>query len=202
MFESPLHLVKGIIFDLDGTLLTSSLNFQVIRRQIKCPPGQDILSFITGLSLHEQHRANQIVLDHEMNDAKQARWIEGVQHCLSVLQSRRIPLAIVTRNNKEATWLKLNNNKLLVDIVITREDAPPKPNPNALLKIAVSWNLPVQTIAYIGDYLYDVQAAKNAGMFAGLYAPQELPEYAHLADWVFSHFNQLTALLKSQATHS
>jgi HAD superfamily hydrolase (TIGR01549 family) len=200
MFAKPLHLIKGIIFDLDGTLLTSALDFQAMRQQINCPPQQDILSFIAALPQEQQHAANQVVLDHELADAQTSSWIEGAQLAISMLQSNRIPTAIVTRNSKEATWLKLNNNQLAVDVVLTREDAPAKPDPSALLQIAELWQLPVQQLAYIGDYLYDLQAANNAQMFAGLYAPEHIPDYSHLADWVFKDFAQLIGLFIANQT--
>lgn len=190
-----MQLVEGFIFDLDGTLLSSALNFRAIREQINCPPEQDILSFIAGLSADNQGMANKIVIEHEIQDAHRAVWIEGARQVIQTLQTHKIPVAIVTRNSKEATWTKLNNNNLMVDIVLTREDAPPKPNPRALLDIAEQWHLPVQNLIYIGDYLYDVQAANNAGMIAGLYAPEGEPDYAHLADWLFKHFDQLNQML-------
>ncbi|MDP5032644.1 MAG: HAD-IA family hydrolase [Paraglaciecola sp.] len=197
MFHQPLDVIKGIIFDLDGTLLTSSLDFKVIREQIHCPSHLDVLSFIAGLPAQTQEVANQVVLAHEMADAQDSMWISGAEQAIASLKKRQIPIAIVTRNSKQATLHKLKNNKLVVDTVITREDAPPKPNPNALLKIAKDWGLPVQQVAYIGDYLYDIQAANNADMFAGLYAPNEVPNYAHLAHWVFNHFDQFTGLIKT-----
>jgi HAD superfamily hydrolase (TIGR01509 family) len=198
MFDTPFEAVKGIIFDLDGTLLTSSLNFMDIRQQIKCPPQQDILGYITGLSKEQQRIAERIVIEHEIKDALSAKWIPGAQQAMVLLQNCNIPMAIVTRNSKEATWLKIKNNNLKIDLVITREDAPPKPDPSALLNIATQWQIPVKNLVYIGDYLYDVQAANNAGMLAGLYAPEGEPDYAHLADWVFCHFEQLTAMFNGK----
>ncbi|MGO4894014.1 HAD family hydrolase [Flavobacterium sp. W21_SRS_FM6] len=197
MFHQPLDIIKGIIFDLDGTLLTSSLDFKAIREQIHCPSHLDVLSFIAGLPAQTQEVANQVVLAHEMADAQDSMWISGAEQAIASLKKRKIPIAIVTRNSKQATLHKLKNNKLVVDTVITREDAPPKPNPYALLKIAKNWGLPVQQVAYIGDYLYDIQAANNADMFAGLYAPNEVPNYAYLAQWVFNHFDQFTGLIKT-----
>lgn len=198
MFDTPFESVKGVIFDLDGTLLTSSLNFMGIRQQIKCPPQQDILGYIAGLSKEEQLIAEYTVIEHELNDALSAKWIPGAQQAMALLRNCNIPMAIVTRNSKEATLLKIKNNDVKIELVITREDAPPKPDPRALLDIATRWQIPVKNLAYIGDYLYDVQAANNAGMLAGLYAPEGEPDYAYLADYVFCHFDQLYHMMKAQ----
>ena len=43
------HLVKGIIYDLDGTLASSTLNFKAMRETIGCPLGHDLLNFIESI---------------------------------------------------------------------------------------------------------------------------------------------------------
>jgi len=37
------HMPKAVIFDLEGTLVSSSLDFTAIREQTACGPGQDLL---------------------------------------------------------------------------------------------------------------------------------------------------------------
>ena len=187
--------IKGFIFDLDGTLVTSQLDFNYLRGVLQCPPEQDILRFISALSTQEQTRANKVVEDYELQDAYNGVWIEGAEQLIRTLTQRQLPVAIVTRNSKQATALKLANNQLFFDLILTREDAPPKPDPSALLHIAQRWKIPVTELAYVGDYLYDIQAAKNAGMLAYLYAPDTQPDYAQQADWIFSRFADLNALV-------
>jgi len=48
--------------------------------------------------------------------------------------------------------------------VLTREDAPAKPDPTALLMVANTWQLRPEDCLYVGDFIYDQQAAENAGM--------------------------------------
>ena len=73
-------------------------------------------------------------------------------------------MAIVTRNCREATAIKLANNAIPIDIVLTREDAPAKPDPTALLMVARQWQLNAEDCLYVGDFIYDQLAAENAGM--------------------------------------
>lgn len=187
--------LQGIIFDLDGTLVHSGLDFKFIRNQLGCPQDQDILTFIENLEPDQQLIANQVVAKYELQDAQNPQWIAGVETLLMALSETRIPIAIVTRNSRQAARLKLANSRVQVERVITREDAPAKPDPTALLMIADEWQLAPNKIAYVGDYLYDVQAANNAGMVSCLYAPSYIPDYAHLADWCFNHFDEFHAAL-------
>ena len=57
--------------------------------------------------------------------------------------------------------------------------------------------MPVDNVIYVGDYLYDIQAAHNANMRACLYAPNETPPYADQADYVLHDFYDLVALVES-----
>jgi HAD superfamily hydrolase (TIGR01509 family) len=196
---NPFTNVCAVIFDLDGTLLSSNLDFVGMRNEIGCPYDQDILSFIATLSEPNQQAANRIVAFHELTDAKSASWIDGVEHCVTSLRRMQVPMAIVTRNSREAVALKISNNNVPIDHIVTREDGPPKPDPTTLINIARQWQIEVHQIAYVGDYLYDVQAANNAGMMSCLFASDGSPEYGHLADYIFSDFNEFLQNLKNTA---
>jgi HAD superfamily hydrolase (TIGR01549 family) len=165
--------VKGIIFDLDDTLVETSLDFAAIKRDIACPAKADILTFIDNLSCSKQQdEASRIVREHELNDAQTSVWLPGAKDFVEEARQHALPLAIVTRNCRQATELKLNRNNIGIDFVITREDAPAKPDPTALLSIANEWQIKANEIAYLGDYIYDIQAAHNADMQAWLYKYQ------------------------------
>lgn len=153
--------------------MRTTLDFAAIKRSIGCPSADDILSFIQNLACDERKaEANQVVLEHELQDAQTSVWLPGAEAFLDSAKQHALPLAIVTRNCREATEIKLNNNRIDVEHVITREDAPAKPDPTALLRIAEAWQLSPPDIAYLGDYIYDIQAAHNANMQAWLYQYQ------------------------------
>lgn len=156
--------IQGVIFDLDGTLVESSLDFTKMRNDIGCPKDEDILVYIDSLPEAKRERSEAIVLQHEMLDATHAAILPIGKIMLEQVAAARLPMAIVTRNCRAATEQKLRNNQIHIPIVITREDAPPKPAPTALLQIASLWDLPPKELLYVGDYIYDRQAAENAGM--------------------------------------
>lgn len=177
-------MIKAIIFDLDGTLVESRLDFARMRADIACPQDQDILAFISSLKPGEREEAESIVHQHEIIDAKNVSLITGVDTMLAQIAELGLHTAIVTRNSQIATELKLVQTGIEVERVLTRECAPPKPSPEALLQLCDSWQVSPQEAIYIGDFLYDLQAAANANMHACLYVAGKLPEYAEQAGFV------------------
>jgi len=53
--------LKLVIFDLDGTLLDSPLDFDAIRCEIGLPDGQPILEALEGLPPPERARAEAVI---------------------------------------------------------------------------------------------------------------------------------------------
>ena len=195
---TQVEAIHGVIFDLDGTLVSSELDFSLIKAQIGCPDNEDLLDFIAELpSPYMREEAMNIVHQHELLDAQHATLLPGVSEAIALLNERNIPMAIVTRNFDKAAALKLKNNPLPISTVLTRSDAPAKPDPSALNAIATLWNISADNLLYVGDYLYDIQAAHNANMRACLYAPNETPPYADQADYVLHDFYDLVALVES-----
>lgn len=181
---------------MDGTLVNSQLDFNALRAETGCPEGLGLLEFMAGLSCPQQRADTAAIIDrHEQEGATASTWIAGAQQYLESLLAAGVPVGIVTRNSRSAVT-RVQQKLALPDIpVITREDAPPKPDPAGLLQLAWLWQLPPHQLAYVGDFRFDLEAARNAGMMAVLYAQQAGNPDAELADLVFSHFDQLAALL-------
>lgn len=187
--------IKGIIFDLDGTLVTSNIDFPWLRLQCQCPDNVDLLTHIESLPEAQRLNAEKIVFDHEMQEAMESEKLPNIDSVLDFCIRQNIPMGIVTRNVSEAAALKINNNQINISRVISRNDAAPKPNPEGLLMLAKEWDIAPQHILYVGDYLYDVQAANNAGMVSCLYYQHELPGYHGQADVVIKDHLELSEML-------
>lgn len=184
LFQRSLDLadIAGVVFDLDGTLAHSNPDFPAIRAALGLAPGTDILTHIAGMEACLQPDALALVHRFEMEAAARATWIDGASELLQFLHSRKLPTAVLTRNMRQAASLTLGRLGLEVELLLTREDAPAKPDPSGLLQIATSWQLPPQRLLYVGDYLFDVQTAQRAGSASALYCPVVVPDYGHLAD--------------------
>ena len=196
--KAQVEAIQGVIFDLDGTLVSSELDFSLIKAQIGCPCEQDLLDYIAQLpSPYMREEAMNIVHQHELQDAQFATILPGVTEAVNALKVKNIPMAIVTRNFDKAAAIKLQNNPLPIETVLTRSDAPAKPDPSALNAIATLWNIHASNLLYVGDFLYDIQAAHNANMRACLYAPNAVPIYADQADYVLREFTELVTLVES-----
>jgi len=186
---------EAVIFDLDGTLISSNLDFRAICEQVGCVPGQDLLRYMETLSLVERSRVAQIIYEHEMEDANSCEVLPGVKAMLKALEQKNIRMAIVTRNSASATHIKLARSGINLEYVITRDDAPPKPAPDALINLAKLWDIEQKNCVYVGDYVYDIEAAHRANMHSALYSAAGLPDFAEQAHFVFRHYDKFEAVL-------
>ncbi len=55
--------------------------------------------------------------------------------------------------------------------------------------------LEVSEMIYVGDYLFDLQTAANAGMPSCLYLNEHNSHFLPLASWSFRHFDELSSML-------
>ena len=190
-----LSSIQGVIFDLDGTLADSRLDFTAIRSELACPEGVGVLEYIQLLPGSERRAAEQIVLDHERRGAERAEWIPGARECRQFCARRNLPTAILTRNAREVADLTMSRLGIQVDMLLAREDCPPKPAPDGLLQIAAAWSLSPKRLVYVGDFLYDLQAARRANMISCFYDPALTGLYPDETDWHLGDFEQFTEML-------
>jgi len=189
------HL-KGIIFDLDGTLVDSQLDFDGMRRETGCPPQRGLLEHIDTLTDDKaKENAAAVILRYEMQGAREASWMPGADRLLKRLSACAMPVGIVTRNSRNASELTLTKLGAPPLVLITREDAAPKPDPDGLLQLADRWGLTPGELAYVGDFRFDLEAAYRANMTSVLFLQDDNRDYVGQADIAFSHFNELARML-------
>jgi len=189
--------LRGIIFDMDGTLVDSGLDFDAIRRDIGLPEKHPILEGVEAIAEGpERDRALEILHRHEHDGAMRATPFPGVADLLGRLVQLELRSGVLTRNSRASAHTTLERLGWSFDSVLTREDAPAKPDPTGVLAICDDWGLSPPEVLFVGDYLFDLQAGHNAGTKAALFAPGRLPEWADLADWVVSSFGELEELIE------
>lgn len=190
-----------MIFDLDNTLVSSTLNFDEIRATLGCEKTDDLLEFVDALPEREQANANKQLIDYEVNDALNAKKLLGTDQLLGLLSELAIPCAIVTRNCRQAALIKLQNNNIDIAMLLTREDHKAKPAPDALLHLAELWQIAPENLLYVGDYIYDLQAALNANTMSCLVTHGETFDYASLANIVVNELLELRDVVEQSFTN-
>jgi HAD superfamily hydrolase (TIGR01549 family) len=187
--------VLGVVFDLDGTVVSQELDFEAIRVEIGLPSGTPLLEALARMPLSERQRAGVILDEHERIAAAKARLLPGVIEFMGRLERRGIPRALLSRNSRRSVATILERFGLRFDPVMAREDAPHKPDPAGLTRICHAWMLQPSEVLIVGDFLYDLQAGKAAGTRTALVTHGRDWPFAHLADVTFSSFCELPELL-------
>ncbi len=186
------HSIRGVIFDLDGTLVDSRLDFEAMRHEIGLPPGTPVLEGVLALADCDRPPAWEIIDRHERRGAETATLVPGAIELLVELQRRSIRTAVVTRNGRTFARLTIDRLSIPIEFMMTRDDAAPKPNPEALLAVQQKWYLPGQSTAMVGDFRFDLEAGRAAGARTVLYSAdcsdEELTAWRPLADFVVPSF--------------
>ena len=171
---------RGVIFDLDGTLTEPLLDFEAIRRELGLPSGTPILEAMEALDVAARARAELILRRHEMDAIRAATLADGCRELLDLLAARDVPVAILTRNVRDAVDDFLRRFAMRVAASYTREDGPPKPSPAGVLALCRTFGLPPGEVWVVGDYKWDVIAGRGAGCHTALVLS---PLPAALDDW-------------------
>lgn len=181
---------KAVIFDLDGTLVHSSIDYEEMRKRVI-----EIIS-TTGVStegLSQSRRIWEIIQGSEraleevglskdirelllkrinaaLNEVElQAlETVEPIRNALQTLQSLRshgFKIGIATRGCKDYAIRSLEKTGLnvYVDVMLARDDVKhPKPDPRHLLDVVEALGCPIDRVIYIGDTTTDLSTAQAA----------------------------------------
>ncbi|HBI40518.1 MAG TPA: HAD family hydrolase [Tenacibaculum sp.] len=176
---------KGVVFDLDGTLLNTIETYSNIMNELlsrkKFPLHETSLynTFIGNgaknfirLSLPEEKRQETVINSmlhdfhkiYEETYNKHSRSYEGITSLLLKLQASEIKLGILSNKLHHLTikcadyfFPKINFEK-----VLEQSEQYKKPNPEGLLDISKSLNLDSKDILFVGDTEVDIETAQNA----------------------------------------
>ena len=152
-----------MIFDLDGTLTEPLLDFEAIRREIGIEPGLPILEALDHRDTAGRARAEEILRRHELEAIAAATLADGCRDLLALLESLRVPTAILTRNVRDAVTAFERRFDFRFQAVHTREDGPPKPSPHGALALCRALGIAAADTLAVGDYKFDIIAGRDAG---------------------------------------
>ncbi|MCL2826399.1 MAG: HAD-IA family hydrolase [Eggerthellaceae bacterium] len=175
---------KAVLFDLDGTLIdTMELILESFRRASAdvlgaALPDAQVRSLI-GIPLIEQARILAPEHPQELFDAYQGynfalhddmvRYFEGTREMLeaAIADGRRLAVVTSKRNGPALKGLSLFGLQRYFEFIIGMEDTEKhKPDPQPLLLAAARMGRAADACIYVGDSVFDMQAARAAHMAA------------------------------------
>ena len=185
--------LRGVIFDLDATLVDSGLDFDLMRREMGLVGERPILETLNSLETAEAERMWAIVTEHELRGVARATLFPGAAEFLHELAARGIKRGVLTRNSRASTLATLARFDLEMDHVLAREDGPVKPDPSGIRRMCAAWEIEPSECVMIGDFLFDIQAGRRAGtrtvLFTGAGGPHGMDDHEG-ADWTLASFHE------------
>jgi len=201
--NSKLPTLKGVVFDMDDTLVRSNLDISAMYKEIfgvDPSKNSDILKDIADMeSPDEQKRAFEIIEEIEETSRQQMTLMPGCSEVLAWLSHHQIPGALVTRNSRTTTdiFCQKLSSEFSFERAITRDDKgiPPKPDPTAMNLLAKdAFGCETSEILMVGDSIAnDIVFGKNAGTQTALLVENadETSSEKDAADISVSHLTQL-----------
>lgn len=181
MFKSQ---IKGVVFDLDGTLVDSlkttfeAFNHGIVTLGGKTHTPQEIMKYfgpgegqIFARILGEEHadRAYQLCREYLDQNLHNVPFHDGVPEMLEAIKSAGLPVSIVTGRSWNTTEVILKHHRMLdrfVTVIANDHVGSPKPSPEGIALALTRMKLAAENSVYVGDSWVDTRAARLAGSHA------------------------------------
>eukprot|EP00588_Corethron_pennatum_P009139 CAMPEP_0194270260 /NCGR_PEP_ID=MMETSP0169-20130528/4284_1 /TAXON_ID=218684 /ORGANISM="Corethron pennatum, Strain L29A3" /LENGTH=173 /DNA_ID=CAMNT_0039012241 /DNA_START=70 /DNA_END=587 /DNA_ORIENTATION=- len=132
--------LRGVIFDMDGTLTVPNLDFAEMYSRAGVDPSEDILTAIEKMPEDRARSAQAVIEEMEEEGRRTLALRPGAAQMGAWLSSHGVPTALVTRNTEatvrslEELWEKAGAAPF--DVTIARDSrggsVPSKPDPASL----------------------------------------------------------------------
>jgi len=191
--------IKGILFDLDGTLVDSKPAYieaaKITFSKLGLSPISDSEAIAIPRKIEQKQPLNLNIetkpstflalylRSYYSISEQKTKLISNVSKTLNSL-SKKMSLSLVTMRFVPKQSLinelkKFNIAEYFDPIVTAIDTCKPKPSPEALLKCVNSMNLNVKDCIIVGDSVNDIKAGRAANMktvsvLSGIYSLQEL----------------------------
>jgi HAD superfamily hydrolase (TIGR01509 family) len=128
--------------------------------------GKPILAYLEDLEEPERSEKWEALEKFEHEATLKARLKKGIPEFLDYLEQRGIKRALVTNNSRKNVDYLLDKFQLRFDSVLTRESGLWKPSGRPFTFVMERLRLRQDECCVIGDSLFDIQAAEDAGIDA------------------------------------
>jgi phosphoglycolate phosphatase len=180
--------VRAVLFDFDGTLVHLNIDFAQMRAGVEAIlPQYDlhvgasasrytlelVEECVKTLTVRDggetaaafRRDAEAAIIAVEVGAADEAGIHQGVPELLRWLRVEGVRVGIVTRNCRAAVDRILDRNRLVYDILLTRDDVElVKPDPEHLLAALRALEVEPGHALMVGDHPMDVRAGRLAGI--------------------------------------
>jgi len=218
--EKPMLKVKGILLDLDGTIVDSKEAYlEAVKTAFKMT-GQRMVDAKIVTEIPKRLEQNLPIKDllkgidvqkfldiyfvaYYQATSVKARPIPKISDTLKKL-SEKAKLALTTMRyvpkEKVASELeKFGLAKYFQYIITALDTHDPKPSPEALIKCAKQLNIQICECMVVGDSVADIKAGKNAGaktvaVLSGIFSREELE--SEKPDLILESVNKLPDFLE------
>ncbi len=180
--------IRGVIFDLDGTLLDTvedighAANQALESKDLQTHPITAYRHFVGHGSLELMRKATVgeavdegivVQLEAAFQAAYEDHWSRttrpypGIADLLDAITEKGLPMAVLS--NKPHRFTLKCVESLLAGWTFSptlgqRIHIPKKPDPKAALDIALDWRIPPSDLAFVGDTTIDMETGLKAGM--------------------------------------
>lgn len=184
MKELKINNIKGVVFDLDGTLIDSksdilsAFSFAFDNLKVEKPP-DEVLIHTIGARLEEcfkpflgddenllKEAAQLFRIHYESHFLVKTKPFKGIETLLKNLSEKRLLAVVTMKKGKYAREILFHFgwSHYFKCVIGAEEGLKAKPDPEMLKKAIENIGLKKEEIVYIGDTAVDLQTAKNGGV--------------------------------------
>ena len=195
--QHQLHRRNHWIFDMDGTLTISAHDFEFIRRKLGLEPKVPILEALNAMPTKQATPLWESLNEMEEYFAEKSSLMHGAAALLHKLHSRGAQLAILTRNTMPVVEKTLQacgiRHFFPAEQILDRDSCAPKPSPDGIHRLLEHWQADAADTVMVGDYLFDLQAGKSAGVTTIHIDQQGEFAWPEVADICIREFSEIDA---------
>lgn len=162
------RVLRGVVFDMDGTLTVPCIDFVEMRRRVGATTG-DILHEIDQWEDDRRAEAYRVIGEIEADAKQRLQIMPGARELCSFLDSRFVRRGLITRNVRGSVdhfHSHMNEQLKLPPFspALSREFRPYKPSAAPLLHICEQWRIEARHVIMLGDSAKDdVVCGKQSG---------------------------------------
>jgi HAD superfamily hydrolase (TIGR01549 family) len=192
--KGSLHLPKAVLFDLDGTLVISTIDFMKFRTRLLSYV-RDKVADMSGYNIGEttvsmiarfekEMRAKGIddctidsyledidafLNEIELENIEGTEPVPGAKELLKLLKDKKVKIGILTRGSPKYAERALKIARLdhFIEAMVARDrnsGIQPKPSAESAFALAEKLGVRIEDAIMVGDYSIDYVCAENSGI--------------------------------------